>query len=115
MMVVNQISDDLNETGCFMDVITMDCFGSGTLSITNALYGKYDDVCSGCCPPSSNDCTVLMVDQSPSEWATLLAKCNGETSCIHQYTGEVINDCELGYIADYMQISFSCAPGNVHV
>ena len=90
----------------------MNCFGNGTLSITNAVYGKYASPCIGCCSPSVDDCPVLMSDHSPTEWAALLAKCNGQTSCSHQYEGEVINDCEAGYVADYMQISYTCPPGS---
>ena len=98
-----------------MDVITMNCVGNGTLSITNAIYGKYASSCIGCCSPSVDDCTVLMSEQSPTEWAALLAKCNGKTSCSHQYEGVVINDCEAGYVADYMQITYTCPPGYSYI
>ena len=95
-----------------MDVITMDCVANGTLTITKAVYGKYANPCStDCCSPGKQDCTVLMSEQSPAEWAALLGKCSGKTSCSHEYTGEVINDCEPGYVADYMQISYTCPPG----
>ena len=105
------MEDDLNGTGCFMDVITMNCVLNSTLSITNAIYGKYANLCNGCCLPSQDDCSVEMSEQSPTDWAALLAKCDGKTSCSHEYTGEVINDCEPGYVADYMQISYTCSLG----
>ena len=94
-----------------MDTIHMNCFGDGTISITNALYGKYADTCTDCCAPSPQDCTVRMSDQDQSDWLTLLNQCNGETSCSYEYAGEVINECESGYVADYMQIFYSCPPG----
>ena len=41
----------------------------------------------------------------------LQATCDNRTTCDYDYLGSVIDDCEPSYIADFMNIFFSCLPG----
>ena len=83
------------------------------MNITTAIYGQYYDVCNiDCCAPNPLlDCDMLVSDSSPDDWLNLLEICQNETECSFQYTGAVIDDCEMGYTADYMHIYNNCLPG----
>ena len=47
---------------------------------------------------------------SPEDWAYLAFLCQNQTSCNYEYEGQAIDGCEEDYIADYMQIFFTCEP-----
>ena len=53
-----------------------------------------------------------MLTNYPENWILLKYRCDNQTSCGYVYEGVVINDCEPGYVADYMEIFYNCIPGN---
>ena len=93
----------------------MSCPNDRRINVTNAHFGQYDfyHPCeSECCAPIPyQDCTELVVTNYPEVWALLQYTCYNQTSCSYEYKGNVINDCEQGYMADYMEIFYSCLPG----
>ena len=52
-----------------------------------------------------------VAENDPAEWAYLKYSCDNKTECKYVYNGAIINDCEAGYVADYMLIYYSCLPG----
>ena len=104
--------DNENSVGCFLDAISLTCEDNGTISVTSAIYGKHVSECCDCCEPDHNDCTMRMVDSDQSDWQTLVTNCNGQEICTYYYTGRVINECKEGYVADYLQIFYTCNQGN---
>ena len=100
---------------CTSDIITVSCpTTSRTIFVTSAYYGKYHDLgstCVGCCPPvPSLDCTVDIEAHRPSDWLAIKALCDNQTSCQLENFGFVIDECEVGYTSDYVQIFFDCYP-----
>ena len=107
------LTDRFTALGCLDDIITLSCPDTRTLWVTNAFYGRYNYTCSAtCCPPSPwRDCAVQVEQCEPNDWVALKYTCDNKTSCDWQYTGRVLDECEAGYVADYMQIFFDCLPG----
>ena len=52
-----------------------------------------------------------MAENDAGDWAYLKFTCDNKTECSYVYEGVLINECESGYIADYMLIYYSCSPG----
>ena len=103
-------TDQTSTIGCIDTIMLLSCTNpTTTINITNAIYGKYATPCASCCPADSeNDCTQPLQDVSPEDWAYLLFLCQNKTSCTYEYEGQVIDGCEENYIADYMQVFYSC-------
>ena len=99
--------------GCLSDIISLSCLNGGNINITSAIYGQYYYTCSDlCCAPNPEfDCSLLVSDVRPDDWVYLLYLCQNQTECAYEYAGSVIDECEEGYVADYMQIFYSCLPG----
>ena len=106
------ITDQYTVFGCLNDVLTLSCPNERLINVTNAIYGKYSyDCIDGCCPPHPTaDCFEPVKDNQPSDWLNLKLICDNETSCSYEYLGSIINECEEGYIADYMHVFFTCSP-----
>ena len=107
------VSAQYTAIGCVQDTITLSCPDPRTINIVSAIYGQYSDaICEECCPPNPmHDCKEQVSDNNFSEWLELKLRCDNTTSCSFQYNGVVINECETEYVADYMQIFYSCEPG----
>ena len=107
MYLTFTIPDPQNDYGCVSDVIRLSCV-AGVIYVTNAKYGMYSTPCTGCCPPNATDCTELVSENRPEDWVSLKYQCDNKTSCEFQYRGSVIDQCQEGYIADYMDIDYDC-------
>ena len=97
--------------GCFSELITLSCLDGGLINVTEAYYGKYSTPCGSneCCMPNETaDCRVSVSENRPGDWAELKLVCSNRTSCQYEYQGSSIDDCEENYLADYMQIYYSC-------
>ena len=81
--------------------------------MSNAEYGQYFEGYGGFClaPNPMYDCTEIVEENSPPDWLYLLSLCDNQTSCSYEYRGSVIDECEVGYVADYMLITYDCNPG----
>ena len=96
---------------CIFDVMVLECDPTETLFITEAFYGSYASTCSGdCCAPDTSDCRVSISEENSDEWLTIRANCNYESGCVHQYQGHELIGCNQ-VLADYMQLTYSCASG----
>ena len=56
-----------------------------------------------------------VAETNPDAWIALLYACTNQSECTYQYTGVIINECELGYMADYMQVDYTCETGKCPV
>ena len=97
--------------GCTGAMVTLSCPSGRTIMTTSANYGQYDDACSGCCAPNPMyDCTELVEENRPTDWAGIQLLCDNQTSCEFQNLGSIIDSCEVGYTSDYMQVFYDCLP-----
>ena len=115
LVIFNQqffFTDEYNAWGCAFETISLTC-PTGTILVTIAQYGMYNATCTdGCCTPDTvYDCSEHVNQNTPSDWTNLKALCDGKTSCAYEYNGWVIDACQAGYVADYMQIFFDCKSG----
>ena len=98
--------------GCTGDLVTLACPDGRQILTTSAYYGQYS-ACSDCCAPNpANDCTELVEENRPGDWATIKLLCDSQTSCQIDNLGSVVDECEAGYTSDYMQVFFDCLPLN---
>ena len=51
-----------------------------------------------------------MEEHRPSNWFTIKALCDNQTSCQVDNFGSVISECQEGYLSDYAQIFYDCLP-----
>ena len=63
-------------------------------------------------PDQDQDCRVSVREDRLSDWVAMKASCSNKTSCSYEYQGSAIDECEENYLADYMQIYYSCGEGN---
>ena len=98
--------------GCYSDVLSLSCPNDRTINVSSAYYGMYDEMCDeGCCTPHQDDCSESMAENSIGEWIILKYRCDNQTDCTYTHEGALINECEDQYVADYLQVFYSCLPG----
>ena len=96
---------------CTSDIVTLSCPSNRTIFVTSAYYGQYNIPCGDCCPPNPGlDCTVDMEENRPSNWFTIKALCDNQTSCQVDNFGSAIDECQEGYNSDYAQVFYDCLP-----
>ena len=101
--------------GCLADVLSLSCPDNKTITVTDAVYGKYADTCSGCCAPNpADDCTENVEDNRPGDWLGIEYYCNNQNSCEYQYQGSILHECSEESVADYLQIFYDCSPLDVN-
>ena len=99
------------ELGCTGATVTLSCPSGRTILTTSANYGQWAIACSDCCAPNpGSDCTELVEENQPIDWAELQLLCDNQTSCEFQNVGSAIDTCEVGYTSDYMQVFYDCLP-----
>ena len=103
--------------GCLSDLVTLSCPAGRTINVTSAVYGQYayphGFACpNDCCPPNPvYDCTELVYDNAPEDWATIKLLCDGQTDCQFEYAGTEFNtSCDVGNFADNIQVFYNCLP-----
>ena len=112
---LSHFADEQTNFGCFSQLITLWCTDGGLINVTDAYYGVYSEPCNSgeCCVPDPvDDCRVSVRENRPSDWVALKVSCDNRTSCSYEYKGSEIDECEDGYLADYMQIYYDCGTGN---
>ena len=62
-------------------------------------------------PGQGLECRVAVQKQRLSDWLVLKATCDNAESCSYEYLGSALDECEEGYLADYMQIYYICGTG----
>ena len=101
------------EHGCLGDILSLSCPDSGEILITRADFGVYYLACSDCCSPNPvHDCFVDVQTVAPEYFDFLKFQCDSQNSCSFEYTGYLVDECQAGYVADYMQVLFDCLPFN---
>ena len=101
----------LTAFACLDATVTLTCPSGRTIMTSYANYGQHYHTCSGCCAPNPGyDCTELVEENRPTDWAGIQLLCDNQTSCEFQNLGSVINECESGYTSDYMQVFYDCLP-----
>ena len=96
---------------CLDAIVNLTCPSGRTIMTSYANYGQYSHTCSGCCAPNPGyDCTELVEENRPTDWAGIQLLCDNQTSCEFQNLGSVINECEAGYTSDYIQVFYDCLP-----
>lgn len=98
---------------CNLDIIRLECTGVATINVTSAYYGQYTEACSSeCCAPHPTDeCTELVEEYHPIDWAILTGYCDGLTVCEFENQGALADTCVSPYMADFLIINYSCFPG----
>ena len=102
--------------GCISDVMDLTCDVDETLFIVEAFYGNNPESCASetCCAPDAvNDCRASVSDTNEEEWLKIRSFCNYESSCVYQYTGDVLSVCGAG-LADYVELTYTCVSGKIN-
>ena len=96
---------------CLADVITISCPTDRTIFITSADYAEFPG-CPGCCgtPHPTYHCTVPVQDARPSDWLAMKLRCDNQNTCQFQVLGSLIDECQAGYVSDYLQVYYDCLP-----
>ena len=96
---------------CTNDIVTLSCPGGRTILTVSANYGQYSDEvteCTDCCAPNpESDCIELVEENRPSDWLAIQALCDNKTFCQFENLGSVVNECEVGYVSDYIQLFYT--------
>ena len=66
-------TDAYSNYGCLGDTITLSCDDEKTIFVSSADYGQYALACDddACCSPQAEDCTELVEENRPADWALL--------------------------------------------
>ena len=101
--------------GCVSDVLTLYCPDNRTIFTTSGIYGQYAYPCAAdCCAPNPlDDCGEIVEENRLEDWLAIKYYCDNKTSCEYENGGSPIDQCEEGYIADYLQIFYDCLPHDV--
>ena len=97
---------------CVNQIINIKCISDTNITITRAIWGKYDTPCFDfcCSPDTANDCTLDVETTEPDLFAYIKNDCDGKQSCDVTYYAYLLNECEDEYLADYLRVFFDCLP-----
>ena len=99
---------------CTNDIVRLSCPGNRTILTVSADYGQYSSEvteCTECCSHNPlHDCTELVEENRPNDWLAIQALCDNQNSCEFENLGTAIDECEDGYLSDYMQLFYDCLP-----
>ena len=109
---ISILSDSFSAFAYTLDTITLSCTGEKNISLLSAYYAQYKDPCSDeCCTLHPDDCSELMEDNAPVDWAALQLACNNQSSCTYTNPGSTVPSCADPYYSDYAIVYYSCLPG----
>ena len=76
-------TDAYSNYGCLGDTITLSCDDEKTIFVSSADYGQYALACDddACCSPQAEDCTELVEDNRPADWALLKVRIHDCRCC----------------------------------
>ena len=96
--------------------ISLSCSNNKTIFVEHADYGQYSRACDEgtCCAPHPYDCTQSMEENNEFDWAVLKLECDNTIECSYLFEGATFNDarCAPGDSVAYLEIDYTCLPGN---
>ena len=112
MKLLIYFSESFSEYACTFESMSLNCTGGKNISLLSAYYAQYQGLCTeGCCVPHPADCSELMEENAPVDWAALQLACVNQTSCTFTNPGGTVGSCAYPYYSDYAIVYYSCIPG----